>query len=143
MDYKDRLNELVQQEIEGRQAEAHRKSSFEGQQRASFKKLAEPLAEIMEAGLSVIQAATLSESSAEIYIGYAAGRQIIYRLEPSSCGKYSSSPSSKPGYTSEIETIYPNINERTTKFLDFPNVETVLDHLMKLVAEAAADSQIK
>lgn len=143
MSYKDRLNELVQKEIDERQAEAHRQSSFAGQQRTSFRKLAEPLTEILEAGSSAIQAATLSESSAEIYIGYAASRQVIYRLEPSSVGKYSSSPSSKPGYTAEIETVYPNIHERTTKFLDFPNVETVLDHLMKLVAEAVADSKIK
>jgi hypothetical protein len=141
MNYKNRLNELVQQEVEARQAEEHRRSSFEGQQRASFAKLTGPLLEILETAMAVIPNPRVYETSAELTIVSPRGREVVYRIEPNSLGKYSSSPSAKPGYEVETETNLKNINERSTKVEVFASVEEVLENFMKLVAEALADRQ--
>jgi hypothetical protein len=140
MTYKDRLDELVQQKIEQNLAEEHRKKSFDGQQHASFAKLASPLSELIAAGESVIRDARVYGTTAELTVVYSPSHDVIYRVEPNSLGKYSSSPSAKPGYEVETETILKNIHDRTTKAYTFASVDEVLEHLMQMVAEAVANN---
>jgi|GEM_PF-4130791 hypothetical protein len=142
MDYKNKLDKAISEEIGKREAADHCVKSFEGQQRASFKKINQQLLEILEAAKTVDVTGSVGDSSAEFWIKESDNSYTRYAIEPNSLGKFSSNPSHKPGFVVEIEST-PLIGDKLPKFLDFKTSEDLLDYMLKRIAEFAAYRQKK
>jgi hypothetical protein len=140
MDYKNKLDSLIAEETGKREAAAHRVKSFEGQQRASFKKISQQLMEILEAAKPVGVTGSIGDCSAEFWIKESSDSGIRYAIEPNSLGKFSENPSHKPGFVVEIEST-PLSGDQIPKFLDFEISENLFDDLLKRIAKSAAYCQ--